>query len=122
NNDGTIRAISTGTGNTTISGAIGSAVDAIIQDGPKTLTISGNNAQFAGPATVAAGTLALNSTGSLNVNSVVAVNSGATLSNAASVTIAGLNNGTGGGGTVTGTGTGATNTLTLGGSGEYVFG
>ncbi|WP_075090616.1 hypothetical protein [Verrucomicrobium spinosum] len=68
---------------------------------------------------VTSGTLRLNSATALNVANAVALSSGTTFDvNGRSVTIEGLNNGTGAGSVANG---GAAAVLTLGGAGTYSF-
>lgn len=111
---------SNGTGSVTLSGAItGSSLITVTGSSGNFVQISGNNAGFTGDVAVTSGTLRLNSTTALNVASAVAVGSGGTFDvNARSVTIEGLNNGTGAGTVTNG---GAAAVLTLGGAGSYSF-
>lgn len=112
---------STGTGSVTLSGAItGSSLITVTGSSGNFVQTSGNNAGFTGDVAVTSGTLRLNSTTALNVANAVAVGSGGTFDvNARSVTIEGLNNGTGAGTVTNG---GAAAVLTLGGAGSYSFG
>ncbi|HSJ02333.1 MAG TPA: autotransporter-associated beta strand repeat-containing protein, partial [Verrucomicrobium sp.] len=112
---------SNGTGSVTLSGALTGAFDLTVTGtGSGFAQLSGNNAAFTGDVNISSGTLKLNSATALNVNNAVAVSTGGTFDiNARSVTIEGLNNGTGAG-VVTNSGNAAT--LTLGGSGTYTFG
>jgi autotransporter-associated beta strand protein len=71
-----------GVGNATISGNIGNGAGGVVVVGPGTLTFSGSNS-YTGGTTVAAGTLAVASTGALadyNTASKVTVGNGGTLS------------------------------------------
>lgn len=113
----------TGASTTTISGALGANVTKVIQNSSTaSLTLSGNNASFAGDIEVAAGTLRTGSSTAVNASNTVSVASGATFDiNNLNETVEGLNDLSGGGGTVTNSGA-AVRTLTLGGSGAYAYG
>jgi len=119
NNTGTLTNAGTSSGAAQIDVAVGANVTGVVQNSSTSqMNLNAANTNFAGSVTVSAGTLAATNTTALNSNNAVAVASGATFSlQAATLTIAGLNDSTTAG-TVSTTGV---NTLTLGGSGTYSF-
>ena len=110
-----------GTGSTTISGGLGSGVGNIVQtSATSALILSGANSAFTNKVFINAGTLTVSGATSLNAVNLVTLSTGAILDVQNSLTIAGLQDGSGAG-TVTNASITA-RTLTLTGSGNYSFG
>ena len=112
------------TGSNVLSGVLGDGSAggqlALVKTGSGTWALSGTTNTFTGPVTIDAGTLSTTGTGALDASNVVTIASGATFSTSVNITLAGLDDGTGGGGAVTNSGAGS-RTLTLRGAGDYSF-
>ncbi len=110
-----------GTGSVQLSGAI-TGPNQITTDGTNTaayVNLSGNSPNFIGPVLIDSGVLRIGSATALNSSNGVTLNAGSILDVENSVTIAGLQDGTGAGFVTNRTAN--ARTLTLGGSAAYSF-
>ena len=120
NHSGNLTNSGAGIGATTISGNLGGNVASVVQNSATSaLKLLGANSAYTNNVFVNAGTLTLSSATSLTAANLVTVSAGGILDVENSLTIAGLQDGTGAG-VVTNASTTA-RTLTLGGAGTYSF-